>query len=92
MYILVVLDVLTHEVTIVDAINDELVAQNEYLNKISDLAMSTDPYIEYESIMITKTKTHIVSKVRGWTGSTKTINKIVTLHHESDYEVVGVNQ
>lgn len=86
MYILIVLSVEDNEIEIVNCFNEELVAQNNYLDKIAELSQS-DSATQYESVMISKTKCHVIRKLVGWTGSSKTLEKIITLHDVKDYDI-----
>ena len=56
MYIITVLNVIKNEITIVDCFNDELSAQNHYMDKIAELSTSDKPTSMYESVYVTKTK------------------------------------
>ena len=87
MYIITVLTVGTNEVEIIDAFNDELVAQNNYLDKVTELSKSEDAKIFYESLFVSKVKANIHKREAGWIGYYKEIYKIVTLHHIPDYDI-----
>lgn len=86
MFIITVLDLQTNEITIVDIFNDELNAQNTYMDKIVELSTPDESSSDkYESLYVTKTRCNIFTKYSGWTGTTKYLAKIVTLHEVADY-------
>ena len=91
MYIITVLTRATGEIEIDDAFNEELVAQNHYLDKVAELSKSTDAAITYESLFVTKTKAIINRRESGWTRYYKDVHKIVTLHHIADYDIQDAN-
>lgn len=89
MHILVVLDVAANNVIIADVFNEELTAQDHFLDKIAELSHSKDPAVEYECQMITKTRCHLRRVDHGYVyGQSKTLEKIVTLHF-IDYEIAS---
>lgn len=87
MYIITVLTVGSSEVEIIDAYNNELEAQNNYLNKVSELSKSEDKNIIYESVFASKSKANIFRRESGWLFNYKDIYKIVTLHVISNYNI-----
>lgn len=87
MYIITILTVETNEVEIIDAFNDELVAQNNYLNKVAELSSEDALENVRESLFVSKTKTNIYTRSAGWVRNGKELFKIVTLHHIPDYDI-----
>lgn len=87
MYIISILNVSTCEVELTTPFNDELEAQNHFLDKVSELSKN-EKNLEYESIILNKTKACIYKKEIGWVKNYKEQYKIVTLHHESGYDIM----
>jgi hypothetical protein len=88
MYIITVLNVPKNETTIVDCFNNDLDAQNNFLDQISTLSASSTNGTTYESVFITKTKCNIYYKENGWLGNYKRLDKIIVLHEFKDYNII----
>lgn len=87
MHIITILTISTSEIEIVDVFNDELIAQNKYLDKVSELSKSDDSKVFFESIFMSKNKAIIHKREPGWVGYYKDAYKIVSLHHIADYNI-----
>lgn len=88
MFILLVLNVETNEIEVSDCFNDELNAQNHYLDKVAaESRGDTDKKIIFESVLVSKNRAHIHKKLPGWTCYYKEIYKIVTLHCVDEYNI-----
>ena len=99
MFIITVLDVTALTVSIIDAFNDELEAQDHYLNTVErlmrgedladepTLAVGPGPSNVYETIIISKTIAHIYKLTEGWTKTYKQLVKIIELHSKPDFTI-----
>lgn len=84
--------VANHEVEIVDAFNDELGAQDNFLNKIAELSREdAKSSIIYECLMVSKTKCNISQRCAGWTYSTKRLHQIVCLHNVKQHSIIDTD-
>lgn len=92
MYIIVVLDVPTNEVSIFNIENELLSAQDNFLDKISELSHPDNPAAVRESVFLAKDKVNIYEKYHGWVSSSKQLVKIVTLHHIKEYHIVDADE
>lgn len=88
MYIISVLSIATSEVDQSKPFNDQLEAQNCYLDKIEELAKSEDKNILYEAVFVTRTKVHIYKKELGYIHNSKYDYKIVELKFDPAHEVL----
>lgn len=93
MYIITILDILKNSVEIFDAYNNELDAQNEFLNITESNAKPNEKEnIYYECLMISKNMCYVYSRENGWTYNTKKLYKIISLHTVKDYDIIDSNQ
>jgi hypothetical protein len=89
MYIISVLDVQTNEVQIYNVENDLLTAQDNFLDKVSELSHpNDDKSVVRECVFLAKDRVNIYEKVHGWTTNYKRLVKIITMHFVRNCQVI----
>ena len=88
MFITLILDVITNEITIFNVENDLLSAQDSFLDEVSRLSQSDKEGITYESVFVMRDRVNIYEKRQGWVVNSKQLIKIVTMHSVKEFQVI----
>jgi hypothetical protein len=88
MYIISVLSVATSEVDQSKPFNDQLEAQNYFMDRVEELIKSEGKTISYDATFINKSKVLICKREYGYLWNSKAPHKIVELKFDPEHEVL----
>jgi len=87
MYIINVLSVATSEIEQSKPFNDQLDAQNYFMDKIEELSKSEDEYVQYSATFVSRSKVLIIKCEIGRIYNSKRVHKYIEMKFDPDHEV-----